>query len=232
MDTFIDNILRGLITFGTGIFILLGIGILIYLRKFIISLHEWQQSVFGLEQNIAKRKLVSATTGIALLILLMIGEFLLVVVIGPQMPEQHAQRITEFNPLATATATISVEESQIPSSTVTAGVMEETLESNCVEDVLEITSPGDGETVSGIVEIVGTVNVEDFGYYKYEYSTIGTINWITIAAEDQLKLDELLGNWNTFDLTPGSYLLQVVPLNSAGESLAPCIIRLEVVNEE
>jgi hypothetical protein len=162
----------------------------------------------------------------------MIGEFLLVVVIGPQMPEQHAERIIEFNPLATATATFSVEEPQNPLSTVTVAVMEETLESNCIEDVLEITSPGDGETVSGIVEIIGTVNVEDFGYYKYEYSTIGTINWITIAAEDQLKLDETLGNWNTFDLTPGPYLLQVVPLNNAGESLPPCIIRVEVIDEE
>jgi hypothetical protein len=109
---------------------------------------------------------------------------------------------------------------------------QENLVSDCLEDVLEITSPADGGQVSGTVELIGSVNVADFGSYKYEFSTTGTINWVTIAAGNQLKLDESLGFWYTSALTPGPYLLRLVPLNNLGEEMTPCIITVEVVLEE
>jgi hypothetical protein len=232
MNGFLDNVLRGLISFSTGIFILLGVGVLLYLRKLILSLAEWNKSVFGLERNIAGRKLISASTGLTLLILLIVGEFLLVTIIGPQMPLGSVASLATVNPLVTPTTTLSPDETQQFSVQTTPTISQEALQSECEEGVLEITSPDNGERVSGIVEIIGTVNVEDFGYYKYEYSTTGTINWITIAAEDQLKLNENLGNWNTSELIPGPYLLQVVPLNNIGETLPSCIIGVEVISEE
>jgi hypothetical protein len=232
MDAFFDNVLRWLTSYSTIVSILLGIGILIYIRKFIIGLREWQKSVFGLEKNLARRKLVTAFSGLILLLLLFVGEFLLVTVIGPQMPAQSSERVATINPVVTPTVTLIVDESQEMIPQITPTVFQESLESACVEDVLEITSPENGERVAGVVEITGTVNVPNFGYYKYEYSTIGTINWITIAAEDQLKLDEVLGYWNTTELTPGPYLLQIVPLDNVGETLPSCIISVEVVAEE
>lgn len=232
MEAFFDNVLRWLTSYSTGIFILLGLGILIYLRKFIIGLRDWQRSVFGLERNLARRKLVTAFTGLVLLLLLVVGEFLVTTVIGPQIPIQTAERVATINPLATPTTTLSAETSGEISPLTTPTIFQVDLESNCVEGVLQITDPENGERVSGIVEISGTVNVPDFGYYKYEYSTIGTVNWITIAAEDQLKLDEVLGYWNTSELTPGPYLLQIVPLDNVGQALIPCIISVEVIPEE
>ena len=232
MNGFLDNVLRGLISFSTGIFILLGIGVLLYLRKLILSLGEWKKSVFGLERNIAGRKLISASTGLTLLILLIIGEFLLVTIIGPQMPVPSVESVATINPLATPTTTLSPNETLQLSIQTTPTISQDALQSDCEEGILEIVAPANGERVSGIVEIIGTVNVEDFGYYKYEYSTTGTINWITIAAEDQLKLNENLGNWNTSELIPGPYLLQVVPLNNVGETLPSCIIGIEVISEE
>lgn len=232
MDAFLDSILRGLITYSVGIFFLLGLGILIYLMKFLRGLREWRKSVFGLERGLAQRKIISATTGLTLLVLLLVGEFLLVTVVGPQMPGQPESITSPGDPLATPTATLSVEETQNSTSFATPAEEAQNLESQCIEDVLEITSPEDGEAVSGTVEIVGSVNVEDFGSYKYEYSTTGDINWITIAAGNQLKLDESLGSWFTSALTPGTYYLQLVPLNNVGEELTPCIISVEVVLEE
>ena len=232
MDAFLDSILRGLITYRIGIFILLGLGILIYLRKFLNSLTEWKKSVFGLERNLAQRKVVSASTGLALLILLLIGEFLLVIIIGPQIPLPANEAERNFDPFATQTATLieQGDEDGITPSAPTVGT--ESLSSNCIEGILEITSPEDGGTVSGTVEIIGSVNVEDFGSYKYEYSSAGAVNWVTIAAGNQLRLDENLGFWYTSELPPGAYLLQLVPLNNAGEELQPCIIRVDVIPEE
>ncbi|MFW5714357.1 MAG: hypothetical protein ACOCYU_06785 [Brevefilum sp.] len=232
MDAFLNNVLRGLITYRVGIFVLLGLGILIYVRKFFLGLREWQTSVFGLERSITLRKLVSATTGLTLLLLLMIGEFLLVTVVEPQMPSQALNVTPTIDPFASPTATLSESAAQANTPQPTPTIGQETLVSECVEDVLEINSPEEGEEVSGTVEIVGTVNITDFGSYKYEFSTTGAVDWVTIAAGNQLKLDENLGFWYTSNLTPGTYLLQLVPLNNIGEELTPCIITVEVVPEE
>ena len=232
MEAFLDSVLRGLVDFSTGIFILLGLGVLIFFRKFLIGLREWQKSVFGLERTLAQRKLISAVTGLTLLILLVVGEFMLVTVVGPQMPVQTAETTPVFNPFATATATLLPEEARALTPAPTATIGADSLVSDCVAGVLEFTSPEDGGEVSGTVELIGTVRVENFGSYKYEYSTTGAINWVTIAAGNQMKLDESLGFWYTSSLTPGPYLLQLVPLDNAGEELTPCIITVEVVNSE
>jgi len=232
MDEFINNILRGLITYSIGIFFLLGLGLVIYLWKFVLGLHEWQTAVFGLERHVAKRKLASASTGLILLILLFIGEFMLITVIGPQLPTYSTVATPTIDPFITPTTTLSPEEARAADMMPAPTIGQVSLISECPEGVLEITSPGDGDEVSGTVEIIGTVNIEDFGSYKYEYSTIGVVNWITIAAGNQLKLDENLGYWYTSSLQPGIYLLQLVPLNNIGDELTPCIITVEVITEE
>ena len=232
MDVFLNSVLRGLITYSIGIFLLLGLGVLIYLRRFFLGLREWQQSVFGLEKEIAQRKIISASTGLTLMILLLIGEFLLVIIIGPQMPAQPPELSSPMDPLASPTVTLSAEEESAAAPLPTPTIGQDMLVSECVEGVLEITSPEEGGEVSGTVDIVGTVNIENFGSYKYEYSTTGAVNWVTIAAGNQLKLEENLGFWYTSTLTPGTYLLQLVPLNNNGEELAPCIISVEVIPEE
>lgn len=232
MDSFLNSVLRGLINYSTGIYVLLVLGILIYLRKFLMGFRDWQKSVFGLEQDFAQRKLTSASTGLILLILLVIGQFILVTIIGPQMPVQSLGATTTIDPLASPTATLSPGDAQIAEQIPSPVTMRESLVSECIEGILEITTPTEGEAVSGTVDIIGSVNIENFGSYKYEYSTTGNINWITVAAGNQLKLDESLGLWYTSALTPGTYLLQLVPLNNVGEELTPCIITVDVVLEE
>ncbi len=233
MTNFLDSVLRGLITYRYGIYLLLGLGMVVYLRKFFIGLREWQKSVFGLERELARRQLISASTGLVLLMMLVVGEFLLVTVVGPRMTAAESGDSTAtMDLLATQTSTLPSGTENSLTDVPTTTVVEESLDSECIEDVLEITNPADGEEISGTVELIGSVNVENFGSYKYEYSSVGTIDWTTIAAGDQLKLDESLGFWYTSALTPGSYLLRLVPLDNTGEEMTPCIIRVEVVPEE
>jgi hypothetical protein len=224
-----------------------GLGILVYLRKLIIGLREWQGSVFGLERRIAQRKLISASTALVLLLFLFIGEFLLVTIIEPQMPLPSS----DIPPATASTAPTTepqlqdeVSDADLPpdelirnnSAAAAAEVFLDGGEiiSECIEDVLEITNPTNGETIGGTVEIMGSVNVDNFGSYKYEYSPTGTIDWVTIAAGNQLKLDENIGFWYTSALPPGPYLLRLVPLNNLGEELTPCVVAVEVrqVEEE
>ncbi len=232
MDEFINKILRGLITYNIGIFILLGAGFLIYLRKLILAINDWKGSVFGLERDIAKRKLVSASTGLFLLILLFVGEFLLVTVINPQLPVNATAAAPTIDPFVTPTSTGSPDVFSSTQEMTTPEAGQVSPISECEQGILEVTSPADGDTISGTVEIIGTVNIEDFGSYKYEYSPTGRVDWVTIAAGNSLKLDENLGYWYTSALQPGIYFLQLVPLDNIGEELQPCIITVEVVAEE
>ena len=236
MELVLQNVLRGLVTYRTIIFVLLGIGILLYLRMFVIGLREWQKSVFGLERRIAQRRLISASTGLILMFFLLFGEFLMVTLIEPRIPAQPVETQLATNPLDEPAAIPlpdqgeSQEPSEIENDIGNNGPVD--LNFECVEDRLEITSPTDGDVVSGSIEIIGSVNVDNFGSYKYEYSPTGNINWVTIAAGNQLKLDESIGFWFTSVLTPGRYLIRLVPLDNAGQELTPCIVSVEVVSEE
>lgn len=230
MDNFLNNILRGLVDYGIGIFAVLILGFLVYIRKFLIALKGWQRSVFGLERSMAQRQLVTSTTGLALLLFLLVGEFLIVTIVGPRMPSiQVSATPTSENPFATLTVVVEEAEATLAP---TATIGQDTLVSECVPGQVEITSPADGSTISGTVEIIGSMYTDNFGSYKYEFSPTGAISWTTIAAGNQLKLDELLGYWYTSSLTPGVYLLQLVPLDNQGNDLTPCIITVEVVSEE
>jgi hypothetical protein len=230
MDNFSYNLLRGLVDYRIGIFIILALGIIIFLSRFLRGLREWQKSVFGLERSIAQRNMVGSVTGLALSVLLFIGEFLLATIISPQMPSIAVVETPTAEFVLSGTETLAAEE-VLGSPTPAATISQASLVSECVEGVTEITFPQNGDTVSGTVELIGSVNVENFGSYKYEFTNTGAINWITIAANNTLKLDESLGFWYTSNLTPGTYLLQLVPLDNTGEELTPCIIAVEVVVE-
>jgi len=232
MNELLNSVLQGLITYRIGIFLLLGLGLLIYLRKFTIGLREWRKAIFGLERDQAQRKLITASTGLTLLILLVIGEFLLVTIIGPQIPASTIVEDQVLESPSMSTEVASTEESMFSATAQTEQVNQENIVSECIEGVVEITSPENGEMISGTVEIIGSMNIENFGSYKYEYSSAGTVDWITIAAGNERRLDENLGYWYTSSLVPGGYLLQLVPLDNAGEELTPCIIFIEVEAEE
>ncbi len=232
MDAFIDQVIRGLITYQIGIYIFLAAGLLIYLRKFLRGLKAWRSAIFGLERTIAGRKLAAASTGLVLLVLFLVGEFLLVTLVQPRLPSSSLQLTPTMDILATRTATLLSADAEQSTPIPTATVGQDALSFACPPGEVEITSPAEGEEVSGTVEIFGSVNVENFGSYKYEYSTTGAINWVTIAAGNGLKLDESLGFWYTSSLTPGDYLLQLVPLDNTGSEMTPCVIGVKVVPEE
>ena len=94
-----------------------------------------------------------------------------------------------------------------------------------------ITSPKSGDVVSAVVDLIGTANVPNFGFYKYEIALVGTQNWATVSAEREPKQDELLGKWNTLSLSNGEYFLRLVITDNVGTSLEPCVIAVRILNQ-
>ena len=82
-----------------------------------------------------------------------------------------------------------------------------------------------------MVDLIGTANVPNFGFYKYEIALEGTQNWATVSAEREPKNNELLGKWNTLSLSNGNYFLRLVITDNVGNSLEPCVISIRVLNQ-
>ncbi len=229
-----QQVIRFLSNIELIVYFILGFIAILYLRRLLIALKELRGSVFGLEKEAAQRKVVSAVTVLVLVGFFTLGEFIVVTFLLPELPQQPSYATPTIDVLATDTAT--------PPSPETVG--EETVQetypqtevsgvsSTCIADVLEFTYPEAGDSVSGVVELTGTVNIENFGSYKYEYSTTGEINWITVAAGGEIRIEDSLGYWYTTSLTPGDYLLRLVALDNQGIELPPCVINVKVIVTE
>jgi hypothetical protein len=103
------------------------------------------------------------------------------------------------------------------------------LSRGCIPGQLDWTDPSNGDTISGIVELKGTVNVENLGFYKYEYSPTSSDRWTTIAAGNTIIVDEPLGGaWDTSGLIPGNYELRLVVNDNLNNALPACVIQITI----
>jgi len=92
-----------------------------------------------------------------------------------------------------------------------------------VEGQIAFSSPEANATVSGTVEIKGTADIPNFGFYKYEMARPGAALWLTIGAGRQPVKDDLLGRWDTTTLPPGEYILRLVVTDTNGNAMPPCM---------
>ncbi len=226
-----NYVIRFLAEFEVPIYLMLGIVALIYLRRILMALEEKRSAIFGLEREAAQRKVVSASTVLILVGMLTVGEFVVATFLAGELAQEPTFATATIEVLTTPTVTLGPPpEGATPTPTLYPQVQLEGIESNCINDVLEIESPEHLSEVSGVVELIGSVNTENFGSYKYEYSTM-EVNWQTIAAGSGVRIDESLGNWYTNDLEPGEYMLRLVALDNDGVEQSACVIQVSIPAE-
>jgi hypothetical protein len=132
-----------------------------------------------------------------------------------------------MNPLITPTNTIPAELLATfgitsPESTPTAQVI------GCIPGQIMITSPKPGDIIKGQVALVGTADIPNFAYYKYEFTPIGSDVWSTIQANHEVKQDVELGHWDTSEISPGDYNLRLVVIDNKGDAFPACIVPVQV----
>ncbi len=212
------------------IYILLAIGGLFAFRWLWKSWREWQMSVYKLEREFSTRRLGQSAAVSILIAILFCVEFFIASFIIPGLPADVFLSTPTLDLLATPTGTLSPEmmtqfAAQPPpvAGASTAG---------CVPDQVMLTSPEPGEEVQGTVELIGTVNVSNFGFYKYEVAAQGSDTWATISAGRETRINGSLGLWDTTALTPGDYQLRLVVTDNQGKSLSPCVVPVRVKAQE
>jgi hypothetical protein len=99
----------------------------------------------------------------------------------------------------------------------------------CIPDQIMVSFPIEGQEVSGVVEILGTADISNFGFYKLEIKRPEETVWLTLQAGNQVVRDGKLGDWDTRRLTPGEYQLGMVVVDNQAQASQPCIIRILVV---
>jgi len=220
-----NEILRYLKDLEFLIYIILGTFTVWQLRKFYLAWEELRASAFGLEKESTQARLNRSAALLVVLLFLATAEFGLVSFIIPAIPGVEPLPTATLDLLATPTITLAVE--PVPSSsdsqeTPLPGT--EIIQTGCIPDEVMITFPENNSTVRDIIEVEGTVNITDFGFYKFEISRADSDTWLTIQAGDSPKDDEMLGFWDTTQLEPGNYYLRLVVIDNQGIQREPCAV--------
>lgn len=192
---------------------------------------EWRDSYFGLERELAMRRLAQAAAMALLVLVFACAELAVVSFVVPDLPATAVLATPTLDLLSTplefqvGTGTASTQAfTPVPIATLQGA-------EGCIPGKLEITSPKSGDTITGKIEITGTVNIPDFGFYKYEFTPLGSDIWATISADRKTIVDGTLGTWFTSSLTPGDYQLRLVATDTQGNALPPCIITVRIVGQ-
>ena len=217
------------------IYILTGLASALTLRWLLVSWHDWRNSIFGLEREIIQRRLAARLTILFLLALLVLFEFLIVSFVVPSYPNMTAFPTPTLDLLARPTVTLIAPQAGTPVATVTPSsstgdlsTVGEPAGEGCTSGQIEWETPKSGDTISETVELKGTVNVPNLGFYKYEYSQPGQDTWTTIAAGNSPLVNGTIGFWNTTTLPTGDYLLRLVVVDNQNNFFPVCTVPVKI----
>ena len=223
-----NAVYRFLATYEGLIYILLALGGLFAFRWLWKSWREWRDSVFGLEREFTMRRLSQALIVSSLILFLFFGELFLASFVVPVLPASDMLVTPTLDILNQTEGALSGDPAAVATAVVPALNLSSEQSSGCVPDELILTSPEPGGDVSGTVTLVGTVDIDNFGFYKYEVSPQGIEVWATISAGKETVRDGDLGLWDTSTLTPGDYQLRLEVTDNQGQAFPPCVISVRV----
>ena len=211
--------------YSLGVYFILIVGLLISLRGFLTILREQRNLVFGLEREIIHQRVVKSLTGVIIIGLLIIGEFTLVTFLSPTLPASSQITTPTVNPLLVPQGTMNVGQGTEAAKPVSTQMQA----SGCIIGQISITEPKPGQEIQSKVKLIGTADIPNFGFYKYEYAPQGSDTWSTILAGRTAVIDDELGDWDLTELTPGDYFLRLVVFDNINTELPMCIIPVRVI---
>lgn len=222
------EIIQFISRYSLWVYLILAVALIVSSRSFFNAYKEQRNQVFGLEREITHQRIVQSVTGLIIIAILFLGEFSIATFLVPVLPASSMITTPTINPLLEPIGTI------VPGSKSTApgtpgSTSTPSQSTGCTPGKIMITDPKSGQEINGKISIIGTVDVPNFGFYKYEFATLGSDTWSTILAGNKPRIDDTLGSWDTTEITPGDYKLRLVVSDNTGVELAPCIIQVRIV---
>lgn len=226
---------RFLSAYEIPIYLVLGLGLLITFRWLWQAFRELQDAIYGLEKQIAVRHFSTTVAVIVVILLLAMGELYITSFLVPDLPASTFIS----TPTVDVMSTLSPNSEVVPTNETPGISLEISLTpavgsnlAGCTPGEILISSPAPGDTVNGIVELFGTVKVQDMGFYKFEFTQADRENWATFYAGRVMEENEPIGVWDTSQLVLGDYQVRLVVTDNQGNEFAPCVITYHVTGGE
>lgn len=216
----------------TLIYLLLGGVVLFSVIKLLSVWRDWKSANFGLEKELTQRKASSTLTILLICVLLALAEFVLVSFVSPGLSNPRALATQTIDLMAVAPTKTSqpITPTSLDLVNVQPTATTSIASNGCQAGLLEWTYPVSGEKIKGTITLQGTVNFVNLGFYKYEYSQVGSDIWNPIAAGDsKIIKGDLGGPWNTTELIPGEYRLRLVATDNNNNPFPTCEITITVL---
>jgi len=102
----------------------------------------------------------------------------------------------------------------------------------CPDARASILSPGNGALVGGTVSVVGTVQHDNFNFYKLEYAPGNDAGqgFVYFDGGQNQVTGGLLGSLNSPSLPNGVYTLRLVVVDQSGNYPLPCRVTITIQN--
>ena len=221
------------IQYEAALYFLLSLVAILYLYRFWMAWQETQSAIYGLEREASQGRIKQIAIKLFMILFVALTVFSIVTFIVPTVPAQQLLATPTLNLVlipdedeATMTA-ISGDDIEFETATPLPTVSVNP--ASCQEESVNISEPQSGDTIQGAIEIIGTADVPNFGFYKFEVARSEEELWLTIQAGRNVVRDGVLvENWDTSRLPVGDYVLQLVVTDSEGAELAPCRIPVHI----
>jgi hypothetical protein len=230
--------------YAVWLYLFLGLVAFLCLRAYVVARRERTNSIFTMERETATGRMVQAIIGFLVTLIIIGGVFYTSQTLVEQIPLPEVTptptRLIVLPPsptppplLPTPTPTDTPRPRPTPPLIVT---ITPTLQAsvgvpaNCPNPGVRIAEPGTGATVSNVIQIVGSANIPDFWYYKFEFRGNGFGDWTFIQRFDTPINGGILGAWDTRSVPSGDYEFRLVVVDKTGNYPEPCTLQLLVRN--
>jgi hypothetical protein len=135
---------------------------------------------------------------------------------------------------ADAEATLTSDEELLPTQppSTPAPTVPVVVAPACPDERSVFLRPGNGEQVSGILNVIGTANHEEFQFYKVEYAPGASPsgNWVYITGGNSPVVNNVLASFDTRALGNGDWTLRLIVVDRTGNYPVPCQVTISVQN--
>jgi hypothetical protein len=220
------------------IYLLCGIGVFFAIRTLVVSRRAGRLAVYPMEHEAARNLRARAVSTIVSLIAVLGGTYVLVNIVEPNLgnaPDEPTPTPVVFlTPEPTSTpyrllfSTVTPTIGLLPGDQPVATGAEGLRGADCIRGAL-ITSPAEGEMVSGQVDVEGEANILNFAQYRFEVrgpATDGT--WAVVGNFNRAVVSGYLGAWDSTSLLPGEYTLRLVVFDAEGNFVTPCEVGIVI----